>query len=78
MDIMCIHDGFTHKMLSESSGIKSGALGKQLAGLLFSQVCGHDKELSIQSRLPRLPNWKRPQRNQTSQSKVHVTMIMIL
>lgn len=43
-------------MFSKSSGIECGALSKQLAGLLLSQVCGHDKELGIQSSFPRLPN----------------------
>lgn len=48
-------------MLSKSRWIERGALSKQLAGLLLSQVCGHDEELSIQSGFPHLPDCHKTQ-----------------
>lgn len=50
-----INNESTHKVLGESRGIESRALGEQLAGFLLPQIRGHDQELRIQSRFPRLP-----------------------
>lgn len=54
--IMHVRNKLTHKVLSKSSGIKSSALGEQLAGFFLSQVCGHNKELGIECCFSRLPD----------------------
>lgn len=60
---MTTHNDATHKVLSKYRWIEVIALWEKLAGFLLPQICGHDKELSVQRRFSRLRHCRGTQRS---------------